>query len=66
MLNPKKSFNCPTKIPMAIPKVKPTVMVLGIKLIKFPNFNKPMTIIIKPAKKVAVAKPLMPYCETMP
>ena len=63
---PKKSLSCPAKIPTAIPKVNPTVIVLGINLIRLPKCNSPITIIMIPDKNVATIRPLVPYCAIIP
>ena len=44
-------------IPTSIPRVKPTVMVFEINLIRSSKCNKPMPMSIRPAKKVATVRP---------
>ena len=60
--SPKKSLICEEKIMSAIPLVKPTMSEYGMYFSKFPSRANPKPIMIKPAIKVAMVNPSVPYC----
>ena len=65
-VSPKKSLTCPITIVTAIPKVKPDVIVYGMKRIKFPNFKSPIIIRRIPAITVATTRPSIWCSATIP
>ena len=66
IFNPKKSFISDENIISAMPLVKPIINGCGINLIIAPSLANHIIISITPAMKVAMIKPLIPYCCTIP